>query len=201
MTLRNAALALALLALSACVTFERAPVDTLSCDPALAGQWRPLKGGPQNRVVVVSADCTVQWPEENGGTYTTTLAGFALGASRYLVFTPAVADRLMSADGDMLRKAPKDSVFLVRYRIDDGRATVWLADEDEAMRAPVKGTAPDQAGEQASARRLDASNVHVEGSREAIAALLRARGETLFASAPDGRGAMELQRVAAEAAP
>jgi hypothetical protein len=201
MTLRDAALALVLLTLSACVTFERAPVATLDCDPALAGQWRPLKGGPQGRDIVVSADCTVQWPEENGGTYTTTLAGFALGASRYLVFTPAVADRLMSADGDMLRKAPKDSVFLVRYSLHDDRATVWLADEDEAMRPPVKDAAADQAKEQVSARRIDASNVHVEGSREAIAALLRARGETLFAGTPDGRGAMELQRVAAEVAP
>jgi hypothetical protein len=201
MSLRNAALALVTLALSACVTFERAPVSTLGCDPALAGQWRPVNGGPQGRNIVVSADCTVQWPEENGGTYTTTLAGFALGASRYLVFTPTVADRLMGADGDMLHKAPKDSVFLVRYRIDGDSATVWLADEDEAMRTPVKGTAADQAGEQASARRLDASNVHVEGSREAIAALLRTRGETLFAGTPDGRGAMALQRVAAGAAP
>jgi hypothetical protein len=192
MSLRNAALALALLALSACVTFERAPVAKLACDPALTGQWRPLKGGPQDRVIAVSADCTVQWPEDDGGTYTTTLAGFALGGSRYLVFAPAVADRLMGADGDMLRKAPKDSVFLVRYRIDGERATVWLANEDEAMRTPARG--------QAVGRRLDASNVHIEGNRKAIAALLGARGEALFPNASDGRGAMELQRVAAEAA-
>lgn len=201
MTLRNAALAVALLALSACVTFERAPVATLSCDPALAGQWRPLNGGLQNRVIVVSADCTLQWPEDDGGTYTTTLAGFALGASRYLVFTPAVADRLMSADGDMLRNAPQDSVFLVRYSLHDDRATVWLADEDEAMRAAAKGRDGDDGADPAKARRLDASNVHVEGSREAIAALMRARGEALFAGAPDGRGAMALQRVGAGAAP
>jgi hypothetical protein len=193
MNLRDAALAFALLALSACVTFERAPVATLVCDPALAGQWRPLKDGPQDRVIAVAADCAVRWPEDDGGTYTTTLEGFALGASRYLVFAPAVADRLMGADGDMLRNAPAGSVFLVRYRIDGDRATVWLADADEAMRPPAKG--------QARGRRLDASNVHVEGSRKAIAALLRARGETLFDIDANGRGALTLQRVAAETTP
>lgn len=193
MSLRGAALAFALLALAACVTFERAPVATLACDPALAGQWRPVNGGPQDRDIVVSADCTVQWPEENGGTYTTTLAGFALDASRYLVFAPAVADRLMNANGDMLRNAPAGSVFMVRYRIDGDRATVWLADTEEAMRPPAKG--------QAKGRRLDASNVHVEGSRKAIAALLRARGETLFDIDANGRGALTLQRVAPETTP
>lgn len=193
MSLRDAVLAFTLLALSACVTFERAPVATLACDPALAGQWRPLKDGPQDRLIAVAADCTVRWPEDDGGTYTTTLAGFALGGSRYLVFAPAVADRLMGAEGDMLRNAPAGSVFLVRYRIDGDRATVWLADADEAMRPPAKGLA--------KGRRLDASNVHVEGSRKAIAALLRARGETLFDIDANGRGTMTLQRVAAETAP
>ena len=197
MNLRGAALAFVLLALSACVTFERAPVATLACDPALAGQWRPIKDGPQDRVIAVAADCTVRWPEDDGDTYTTTLEGFALGASRYLVFAPAVADRMMGAGGDMLRNAPAGSVFMVRYRIDGDRATVWLADADEAMRAPAKG----QAGNQARGRRLDASNVHLEGSRKAIAALLRARGETLFDIDANGRGALTLQRVAPETTP
>lgn len=193
MSLRDAALAFALLALSACVTFERAPVATLACDPALAGQWRPIKDGPQDRVIEVAADCTVRWPEDDGGTYTTTLEGFALGESRYLVFAPAIADRLMGAGGDMLRNAPAGSVFMVRYRIDGDRATVWLADADEAMRPAAKGLA--------GGRRLDASNVHVEGSRKAIAALLRARGETLFDIDANGRGALTLQRIAPETTP
>lgn len=193
MSLRDAALAFALLALSACVTFERAPVATLACDPALTGQWRPIKDGPQDRVIEVAADCTVRWPEDDGGTYTTTLEGFALGESRYLVFAPAIADRLMGAGGDMLRNAPAGSVFMVRYRIDGDRATVWLADADEAMRPAGKGLA--------RGRRLDASNVHVEGSRKAIAALLRARGETLFDIDANGRGALTLQRIAPETTP
>lgn len=191
-SMRIAALLLLSLAMSACVTFERAPVAKLSCDPALAGEWRPVKDGP-DRSILVAADCTLRWPEDDGGTYTTTLEGFALGESRYLVFTPAVADRLMSSDGDMLRRAPKDSVYLTRYRVDGDSAVVWLADPDEAMRAPAKG--------QAAGVRLDESDVHVKGRRAAIAKLLRARGDSIFADKPDGRGVMRLQRVAAAAAP
>lgn len=193
MSMRIAALSLLSLTLSACVTFERAPVAELDCDPALAGEWRPLKDGMAGPPIQVSADCSVRWPEDDGGIYTTTLEGFELGGSRYFVFTPTVADRLMSADDDMQRRAPKDSVFIARYRIDGDTAQVWLADPDAAMRPPAK--------DQAAAVQLDGSNVHVQGSRDAIAELLRARGEAIFAAKPDGRGVMRLQRVAPAAAP
>lgn len=191
-------LSLLSLTISACVTFERAPVAELDCDPALAGEWRPLKDGRSGPPIQVSADCSVRWPEDDGGIYTTTLEGFELGGSRYFVFTPTVADRLMSADDDMRRKAPKDSVFIARYRIDGDTAQVWLADPDEAMRqeamhSPAKG--------QANAVQLDGSNVHIQGSRDAIAELLRARGDAIFATKPDGKGVMRLQRVPAAAAP
>ncbi|MES2670323.1 MAG: hypothetical protein V4673_07915 [Pseudomonadota bacterium] len=191
-SMRIAALLLLTLAMSACVTFERAPVAKLSCDPALAGEWRPVKDGP-DRSILVSADCSLQWPEDDGGTYTTTLEGFALGGSRYLVFTPAVADRLMSSDGDMLRRAPKDSVYLARYRVDGDSAVVWLADPDEAMRPPAKG--------QATGVRIDETDVHVKGKRAGIAELLRARGDNIFAGQQDGKGVMRLQRVVPAAAP
>jgi hypothetical protein len=184
---------IALIALPACVTFERAPVAELSCDSALAGQWRSLKDGSSDRIIAVSDDCTLRWPEDSGGTYTTTLEGFALGGSRYLVFTPAVADRLMSADGDMLRRAPEDSVFLVRYRIDGDNAWVWLADPDAAMQPPTKG--------KAIGVRLDETDVHLKGSRSSLAKLLRARGEAIFAGKQDGTGTMHLQRVVPEAKP
>lgn len=197
-SMRIAALSLLSLTISACVTFERAPVAELDCDPALAGEWRPLKDGRSGPPIQVSADCSVRWPEDDGGIYTTTLEGFELGGSRYFVFTPTVADRLMSAYDDMRRKAPKDSVFIARYRIDGDSAQVWLADPDEAMRqeamhSPAKG--------QANAVQLDGSNVHIQGSRDAIAALLRARGDAIFAPKPDGKGVMRLQRVPAAAAP
>ena len=196
-SMRIAALLLLSLTLSACVTFERAPVAELDCDPALAGEWRPLKDGRSGPPIQVSADCSVRWPEDDGGIYTTTLGGFELGGSRYFVFTPTVADRLMSADDDMQRKAPKDSVFIARYRIDGDTAQVWLADPDEAMR-PEAMRPP--AKDQAAAVRLG-DNAHVKGSRDAIAELLRARGDVIFAAKPDGSGVMRLQRVAAAAAP
>lgn len=192
MTPRIAALLLLSLTLSACVTFERAPVAELDCDPALAGEWRPLKDGRSGPPIQVSADCSLRWPEDDGSIYTTTLGGFELGGSRYFVFTPTVADRLMSADDDMQRKAPKDSVFIARYRIDGDTAQVWLADPDEAMRPPAK--------DQAAAVRLG-DNAHVKGSRDAIAELLRARGDVIFAAKPDGSGVMRLQRVPAAVAP
>ena len=197
LSMRIAALMLLSLTLSACVTFERAPVAELDCDPALAGEWRPLKDGRSGPPIQVSADCSVRWPEDEGGIYTTTLGGFELGGSRYFVFTPTVADRLMSADDDMQRKAPKDSVFIARYRIDGDTAQVWLADPDEAMR-PDAMRPP--AKDQAAAVRLG-DNAHVKGSRDAIAEWLRARGDVIFAAKPDGSGVMRLQRVAAAAAP
>lgn len=192
MGMRVATLVFLSLALSACVTFERAPVAKLNCDRALAGEWRPVKDGP-DRSILVSADCSLQWPEEDGSTYMTTLEGFALGGSRYLVFTPAVADRLMSSDGDMLRRAPKDSVYLVRYRVDGDSAVVWLADPDEAMRPSTK--------DHATGVRVDETDVHVKGKRTAIAKLLRARGDSIFAGQQDGKGVMRLQRVLPAAAP
>ncbi len=181
------------LLLSACVTFERAPVAKLSCDPALAGLWRPIKNGPSDRAIMVAADCTMRWPEDDGSIYTTTLKGFTLGESRYLVFTPAVADRLMSAKGDFVKKAPKGSVYIVRYRIEGDRASIVLADPEEALRPAAKG--------KATVQRIDDSNAHIAGSRAAIATLLRARGDAIFVSKQDGTGTMQLQRIAAEAAP
>ncbi len=198
MNSRIAALLLLSLTVPACVTFERVPAAELDCDPALAGEWRPLNDGRSGPPIQVAADCSVRWPEDDGGIYTTTLESFELGGSRYFVFTPTVADRLMSAKDDMRRKAPKDSVFIARYRIDGDDAQVWLADPDEAMR-PQTVRPPAQG--QAAAVRLDESNVHVHGSRTAITELLRARGDAIFAAKPDGRGVMRLRRIAPAAKP
>ena len=200
MTLRStmrARLALWLGALSllgGCVAFEHPPVSKLRCDPLLAGQWRSLGDGPSNRPIMVSADCTLQWPDDDGSTYTTRLRAFTLGDQRYLVFSPDEADRLMSADGDLRRRAPKDSVFMARYRIDDDHLRVWLADADEALR-PLPKTP-------VVARRIDDTLVYVEGDRRAIAKLLRTRGDLLFAGGGNGTGMLKLQRMSpTEAAP
>jgi hypothetical protein len=184
----------ALLALAGCVSFERAPVSRLSCDTALAGQWRAVAMGPSDRPIRVAADCTIQWPKDDGGTYVVRLEGFVLGDQRYLVFTPDVADRLMSAEGDIRRRAAPGSVLLARYRIDGDEARVWLADLDELRRFPLEGGA--------RIRKVDDSFLHVEGGRRAIGKLLDAHGERIFAGSTDGKGALQLRRVpATETAP
>jgi hypothetical protein len=184
----------ALLVLAGCVSFERAPVSELRCDTALAGHWRAVAMGPSDRTIRVAADCTMQWPEDNGDTYVTRLEGFALGDQRYLVFTPEVADRLMSAEGDIRRRATAGSVLLARYRIDGDEARVWLADLEAVRRFSTEGGT--------RLRKVDDSFVHVEGGRRAIDTLLRAHGERIFAGSTDGKGALQLRRVpAAEAAP
>ncbi len=184
---------LALLALPGCVTFERTPVAKLTCDPALAGLWRPIRNGPSNRIIRIDADCTMRWPEEDGSIYTTTLEGFTLDGSRYLVFTPAAADRLMAAKGDIAEKSAKGSVYIVRYRIQSDRAWVMLADPEQAARSANK----DKTGD----RRIDDSNVHIAGSRATIARLLRARGDDIFAPKQGGNGTLHLQRAAQEIVP
>ena len=182
----------ALPALIGCVSFERAPVSELRCDAALAGRWQAVAMGPSDRPIRVAADCTMQWPEEDGGTYATRLQGFALGDQRYLVFAPDVADRLMSAEGDIRRRAAPGSVLLARYRIDGDEARVWLADLEELRRLPLEGGA--------RLRNIDDSFLHVEGGRQAIGKLLDAHGERVFAGSPEGRGALQLRRVPATGA-
>lgn len=185
-----AVIALAATLLGGCVTFERAPVAQLSCDPALAGEWQGEKHDAASQAARVSPDCELQWPEDDGGTYTTTLRGFTLGGHRYLVFSPEDADRLMDMDGDLASQAPAGSVLFARYRIDGDTLQLWLADPNEALRT----------GGKVSARQIDDRFAHVEGSREDIAALLRERGDTLF-DIDDVDGAARFKRVPEEASP
>lgn len=195
MNLRMPLLLLAVLLSAGCVTFEQAPVATLRCDPALTGEWLPAKGDSVTRPARVAPDCALQWPEENGGTYTTTLRGFELGGSRYLVFSPVEADRLINMGGDLVKQAPKDSVLLARYRIEGDTMQVWLADANEALHI-----GKDNKDGKVSVRQIDDKFAHVEGGRKDIAALLRQRGDTLF-DIDDVDGAAGFKRVPKETAP
>ncbi|NOT88823.1 MAG: hypothetical protein HOP03_11645 [Lysobacter sp.] len=186
MSLRFATYSLALSLLSGCVAFERAPVSKLSCDPALAGRWQPVKDGPLDNIVEIGPDCTLRWPDEAGGFHRATLTGFTLGDDRYLVFSPTDADRLMAAEGDLIRSAPKGSVFLARYRIEGDSALLWLPDPQIAMQAGTKG--------EATGRRIEDELIHVEGDRRAIATLLRTRGDAMFRMA-EARGTLALRRL------
>lgn len=176
--------------LGGCVTFERAPAAQLSCDPALAGEWQGEKHDAASQPARVSPDCELHWPEDDGGTYTTTLRGFTLGGHRYFVFSPEDADRLMDMDGDLTSQAPAGSVLFARYRIDGDTLQLWLADPNEALRT----------GGEVSVRQIGDRFAHVEGSREDIATLLRERGGTLF-DIDDVDGAARFKRVPREASP
>ena len=192
MIVRVAMFLLALSLLPGCVAFERAPVSKLRCDPALAGRWQPVKDGPLNNTVEIAADCTLRWPNEAGGFYAATLTGFALGDDRYLVFSPTDADRLLAAEGDLIRSAPKGSVFLARYRIEGGSALVWLPDPQIALQTGTK--------DEATGRRIEDKFTYVEGDRKAIATLLRKRGDALFRMTEAG-GTLAFRRLPPETAP
>lgn len=192
MIVRVAMFLLALSLLPGCVAFERAPVSKLSCDPALAGRWQPVKDGPLNNTVEIAEDCTLRWPNEAGGFHRATLAGFTLGDDRYLVLSPTDADRLLAAEGDLIRSAPKGSVFLARYRIEGGSALVWLPDPQIALQTGTKG--------EATGRRIEDKFTYVEGDRKAIASLLRERGDALFRM-NEASGSLAFRRLSPETAP
>ena len=179
-------------ALGGCVTFEHAPVSRYDCDPALAGQWQTVKTERLPRPIEVAADCRMRWPQDDGGTYETSLRSFALSEHRYLAFTSEEADRLMDMAGDLRQRAPAGSVLLARYRIDGDEVKLWLADPEVALAPTQGGTAP--------ARRLEDRLAHVEGGRRATAKLLRTQGDALF-RASQAEGMTRFKRVPAEAAP
>jgi hypothetical protein len=178
--------------LGGCVTFEHAPVSRYDCDPALAGRWQTVKTERLPRPIEVGADCRMRWPLDEGGAYETVLRSFKLDDVRYLVFTPAEADRLMDMEGDLIGSAPAGSVLLVRYRLDGDEAKLWLADPEVALTPAPAGIAP--------ARRLEDRLAHVEGSRRSTAKLLRAHGDALF-RASQAEGMTRFKRVEAEATP
>ena len=192
MIVRVAMFLLALSLLPGCVAFERAPVSKLRCDSALAGRWQPVKDGPLNSTVEIAADCTLRWPNEAGGFHAATVTGFTLGDDRYLVLSPTDADRLLAAEGDLIRSAPKGSVFLARYRVEGDSALLWLPDPQIALQTGTKG--------EATGRRIEDKFTYVEGDRKAIATLLRKRGDALFRMTEAG-GTLAFRRLPPETAP
>lgn len=178
--------------LAGCVTFEHAPVARYRCDPALTGQWQTIKTDRLARPIEVDRDCRVRWPLDDGQVYDTRLRSFAFGDDRYLAFTPDEVDTLMKMEGNLAEAAPAESVILVRYRIEGDDIRVWLADADAVLAEDARsGT---------TARRMDESIVHVEGSRRDTRTLLRERGDVLFRAQSEA-GTSRFRRVAAEIAP
>ncbi|MEH6422068.1 hypothetical protein [Pseudomonas sp. CGJS7] len=135
-------LAGALAALSGCVVFDRAPVSELSCDPDLPGTWN-LKADGGSKIIHIDARChTDNWPGLREQPVALDLTGFVLGRNRYIVFSPADAERALGAEGKPLSTGlakgaavSKDAVFLVLYRLEGDRASAWLADPALALNA------------------------------------------------------------------
>ncbi|TXH67768.1 MAG: hypothetical protein E6Q88_10365 [Lysobacteraceae bacterium] len=170
---------LALLCLVAgCVSFEHAPTTAFDCDPALAGRWRSLAGGPEGNTVAIADDCTMSWPlSQDGATIEIPLRGFALDGKRYLAFSPAQAERMLEANGDISGHTPAESLFLVRYRIEGDRIALWLPDHDHVAEAIASGRIHGKAAKQRQA-------FEVNGSPKRISALLR-KDARLYPSSED----------------
>jgi hypothetical protein len=178
MIVRVALLASLLLLLTACVAFEHAPVEALQCDPALAGRWESTRGEPHKHDIVVTAACDMQWPENDGAVYSTTLRGFELEGAHYLVFTPEAVSRLMSMDDALIRQAPEGSVLLARYRVDSNEVVLWIADAEMMLQGI--------AAKKLAGRKIGDKVAYLEGSHDEVATLLRNSGDTIFRSDKDG---------------
>ncbi|QQP96698.1 hypothetical protein [Lysobacter enzymogenes] len=184
------ALAVALAAgLSACVAFERAPVAELSCDPDLAGAWTVKAGGNAHKTVHVDARCRSEdWPGMGDKPTTLELTGFVVGQDRYIVLTPEQAQRAIGADtGSLTATAPKDSVFLVLYRINArGSLDAWLPDSQRALAAIARG--------ELAGRKLDERFALVQGTPEQLRDTLAQRLNLLYDT---DRKAMVFERAKA----
>lgn len=179
------ALAIALIALSGCVAFERAPVDELTCDPDLPGTWK-LKAENLAKTLRIDERChTEDWPGLGEQTMALDLTGFSLGEDRYIVISPADAQRIIGAEGAaMVKTTPAGSVFLVLYRIDKGRATAWLPDSQRALNAIAAG--------ELKGRKLDEKFPLLQGSAQDIRDTLLQHGSLLYDTKKE---AMVLERV------
>jgi len=184
------ALAVALAAgLCACVAFERTPVAELRCDPDLAGAWTVKAGGNAHKTVHVDDRCRSEdWPGMGDKPVALELTGFVVGEDRYLVLTPEQAQRAIGADtGSLTATAPKDSVFLVLYRINArGGLDAWLPDSQRALAAIARG--------ELAGRKLDERFALVQGTPEQLRDTLAQRLNLLYDT---DRKAMVFERAKA----
>ncbi|MGH8082714.1 MAG: hypothetical protein ACREP7_19210, partial [Lysobacter sp.] len=126
----------ALVSLTGCVAFERAPVESRACDPDLPGTWKLQADGIAKTIRIDSNCHTEDWPGLREEPMALDLTGFVLGRNRYVVIDPADAERALGAQGKALsERTPKNAVFLALYRIEGDRANVWLASPDLAVAA------------------------------------------------------------------
>jgi hypothetical protein len=194
MSIRHLALAVFVLACAGCVAFERAPVTKFECDPDLAGGWQGLPKLPSLGTILVDNECLMQWPQDDDGVYSMRLRTFAIDAKRYLAFSPEEADRLLDPKDrsmDLGRLSPENSVYLVRYRIEDGQLNLWMPDPDAVLQGIAAGAI--------RGRKIDDSFAYVQGNRRQIARLLRESGQ-LYDNRSE-HSALQFRRLKTERAP
>lgn len=183
--LRGAILLAALALAAGCVAFERSPVAESRCDPDLPGQWR-LRAEGVDKTIRIDARChTEDWPGLRERPVALDLTGFSIGEDRYIVLSPAQAERAIGAEGRSLTAtAPAGSVFLVLYRIQGGRISAWLPDSQRALAAIARG--------ELDGRKLEDRFALVQGDAERLRTTLARRADLLYDTQAK---AMSLQRA------
>lgn len=209
---RLTALVLLALPLAGCVSFEVAPVDAMGCDAALAGAWLPESGdlGPADKPLVASADCVLSAQNgaggPTGGPDDQHFSTFDFDGHHYIALSADDAKAVTDTAGHVVETWPKTRVELYRYRLDGDRLQLWSANVDVARSVGGDGItvhtdAPiNAATKQAAPSMFDHRSVYLTGERDAIAALLRRKGDALYREPPPER-AMVLHRAVPKDAP
>ena len=182
------ALAVSLGLLGGCVAFERSPVAERSCDPELPGEWNLRADGIAKRIRIDARCHTEDWPGLREQPVALDLTGFKVGRDRYIVLTPADAERAIGAEQKQLSKtAPAGAVFLVLYRIEGDQANAWLPDSQRALTAIAAGSL--------RGRKLEDRFALVEGTSQQLRDTLEEHAGLLYDT---DKKAMVLQRATAK---
>ncbi len=182
------ALAVSLGLLGGCVAFERSPVTERSCDPELPGEWNLRADGIAKRIRIDARCHTEDWPGLREQPVALDLTGFKVGRDRYIVLTPADAERAIGAEQKQLSKtAPAGAVFLVLYRIEGDQANAWLPDSQRALTAIAAGSL--------RGRKLEDRFALVEGTSQQLRDTLEEHAGLLYDT---DKKAMVLQRATAK---
>lgn len=188
---RLGALLLAMLTLAGCVSFEFAPVATLDCDRSLAGAWQPSlpmdEAAPkdEDRHVTVSATCEISGRRGDGELETHRFGTFDFEGHHYIAVNAEEPVRVTDANDKLIETWPESRVELFRYRVDGDRMLLWSANPaaaesfgGEGVTVHSDATIDPETGKPMP--QLVRGNVYLSGSREALAALLRTRGDALY---------------------
>lgn len=184
----SGALAISLALLGGCVAFERSPVAERSCDPELPGEWNLRTDGAAKRIRIDARCHTEDWPGLREQPVALDLTGFKLGRDRYIVLTPADAERAIGTEQKQLAKTtPAGAVFLVLYRIEGDQAYAWLPDSQRALTAIAAGSL--------RGRKLEDRFALVEGTAQQLRDTLEQRAGLLYDT---DKTAVVLQRATAK---